>query len=367
MSNTFGTILRLTTFGESHGIAVGGVLDGFPAGIEIDTDYVSRRLALRRPGRSQLTSARNEADEPQFLSGIFEGKSLGTPIGFIIPNKDARSSDYDDMRHKFRPSHADFAYTAKYGIRDHRGGGRSSARETVCRVVAGALCSLPLSRLGITVTAFLSGVSDLRIPYHELALAAERSETVDSSPLFCPFPEYEKEFGRRISEAAGRGDSVGGTVTVAVSGVPAGLGEPLYGKLPPMTASAAMSIGAVKGIEFGLGFGLTSLNGSEANDRFAADGSFRLATNFGGGTEGGISHGGEILFTVAFKPTPSISLPQQTIDAEGEPAELRIKGRHDPCVALRGVQVVRAMTEITLLDAWLLARATAPLAYESLV
>lgn len=356
MGNTYGNILTLTTFGESHGTAIGGILDGFPAGVRIDEEYIRHRMNLRRPGNSALTSTRKEDDSPEILSGVYDGISLGTPIGFIIRNKDSRPSDYDNMRDLFRPNHADFEYLTKYGIRDHRGGGRSSGRETACRVAAGAISSLALGMKGIKVTAFLSGAGKISLSDQEIA-SADLS-TIDSSPIFAPDSASEKLMMDEIREAREAGDSIGGTVSCFIDGVPAGLGEPVFRKLSAMLADGIWSIGAVKGMEIGDGFSMSEKRGSEALDSFIPGKSFSTATSHCGGINGGISHGGRISLRVAFKPTPTISREVTTVDTDGREAILKCGGRHDPCVAVRGVQVVRAMVELTILDAYLLYRAS---------
>ena len=324
--NTFGERLRLTTFGESHGQAIGGVIDGFPSGIKVDFELIGRRMAERRPGQPG-SSPRNEDDQPEFLSGISPaGISLGTPIGFIIPNKDTRSSDYDKLSESFRPNHADFTYHAKYGIRDHRGGGRASARETACRVVAGALAEQLLRDRGITISVRLIQVGDT---------------TGDIDTLMA---EIEKV---RLEK-----DSIGGIVECCVSGIPAGLGEPIYDKLTARLAYAMMGINAAKGFSIGDGFEMASKKGSQVIDEFYLDkkGNFRTRTNHNGGVLGGISTGMPVVFTVAFKPTPTIGKPLPLISEEGEVSNMILTGRHDPCVALRAVPVVRAMAALVIAD-----------------
>lgn len=332
--NTFGTIFRLTDFGESHGEAIGGVVDGMPAGIEIDFDAVDRMMARRRPGSSPLVSARREADKVRFLSGIFEGRTLGTPIGFIIENSDARSADYDSLRHVMRPNHADLVYVQKYGHRDHRGGGRSSARETAVRVVAGALAMQVLAREGISVSARAASVAGATDP-----------AAIDAA----------------IDAARRDADTVGGVVECTVSGVPAGLGEPVFGKLQAMLASAMMSINAAKGFEYGCGFDGAARRGSELVDTPYFDeaaGRIRMRANNSGGIQGGISNGEDIVFRVAFKPVATMPRPLETVTDTGEPAIVEARGRHDVCVVPRAVPVVEAMAAITILDALLLSRAT---------
>lgn len=332
--NTFGNIFRLTDFGESHGAAIGGVVDGMPAGVEIDFDAVRAYLARRRPGQSTLTTARKESDEVRFLSGIFEGRTLGTPIGFVIENNDARSSDYDELRHKFRPNHADYTYQAKYGLRDHRGGGRSSARETAVRVVGGALAMQVLKRNGISVSARALQVGT--------ATDAEGME-------------------REIREARAARDTVGAIVGCTVSGVPAGLGEPVFGKLQAMLAAAMMSINAAKGFDYGSGFDGASRHGSELVDTPFFDtssGDVRMRSNHSGGIQGGISNGEDIFFRVAFKPIATLPRPLETIDDQERSCTLDLGGRHDPCVVPRAIVVVEAMAAMTILDAMMLAKAS---------
>ena len=324
--NTFGKNLRLTTFGESHGQAIGGVIDGFPSGINIDFELIKRRMAERRPGLPG-TSPRNEDDQPEFLSGISPaGISLGTPIGFIIPNKDTLSSDYDKLSESFRPNHADFTYHAKYGIRDHRGGGRSSARETACRVVAGALAEQILKDRGINISVRLIQVGNT---------------TGDTDTLLAEIEKVRMEK-----------DSVGGMVECCVAGIPAGLGEPIYDKLSARLAYAMMGINAAKGFSIGDGFKMASKKGSQVIDEFYLDkkGNVRTRTNHNGGVLGGISTGMPVVFTVAFKPTPTIGKPLPLISEEGEVSNMILSGRHDPCVALRAVPVVRAMSAIVIAD-----------------
>ena len=326
--NTFGRRLRLTTFGESHGKEIGGVIDGYPSGIRIDFEALQRAMDERRPGRPG-TSQRREEDKPEFLSGInSEGVTLGTPIAFVIKNKDVRSTDYDSLTQWFRPNHADYTYQKKYGIRDPRGGGRSSARETACRVVAGELATQFLAGKGIHVSARLSSVG----------------MTGDPDSLMA-----------EVEKARADGDSVGGTVECTVTGVPAGLGDPVYGKLSAMLASAMMSINAAKGFEIGDGFELALRRGSEVVDKFVMnpDGEIETITNHSGGIQGGISNGMPIVFRVAFKPTPTIGKPLPLINEKGEEKCEIIPGRHDPCVAVRGVAVIKAMAALTIADALL--------------
>jgi len=333
--NTFGTLFRLTTFGESHGPAIGGVVDGMPAGIAIDMDFVRHEMARRRPGQSALTTARREADEVEFLSGIFDGRSTGAPIGFIIRNTDTRPGDYEQAAGWYRPSHADYTYGPEVWLRDHRGGGRSSARETAVRVVGGALAKLVLAQEGIRVEAQLMQVGN--------ETTAEGMEALI----------------RRVKE---EGDSIGGVVGCTVTGSPARLGEPLYGKLHAALGAAMLSINACHGFDYGSGFDGVAMRGSEQNDAFVrhSDGSIGTATNHSGGIQGGISNGEPICFRALFKPTPTILRPQQTVDKQGNEGTLAMKGRHDPCVALRAVPVVEAMAAMTILDYYMMDCAGRP-------
>ena len=352
--NSIGRLLTLTTFGESHGVAIGGVLDGFPAGIFIDEDFVACEMARRRPGQSVITTSRNERDAVEFLSGIFEGRTTGTPIAFVIKNDNTRSKDYDNMRDVYRPSHADYVYDCKYGLRDHRGGGRSSARETAVRVCAGAIAKLALKQLGITVMAYTSQVGDVKLDKgyeHYDILSAEKNI------VRCPDAEKAKAMEGLILDVKRHGDTVGGIVTCVVKGVPAGLGEPLYGKLTSSLAYAMLSINAVKGFEYGNGFDAASGRGSEQNDIFYRSGdSIATRTNNSGGIQGGISNGNDIYFRVAFKPVATLLMEQDTVTSTGEDTKLLAHGRHDPCVVPRAVPVVEAMAALVILDSYLLDR-----------
>lgn len=346
--NTFGTLLRLTTFGESHGTAIGGVLDGYPAGVEIDTEFVRRQMRRRRPGQSAVTTARNEADEVEFLSGIFEGRSTGTPIAFVIYNSNNRSSDYDNLRHVYRPSHADYVYDVKYGVRDHRGGGRSSARETAVRVCAGALAMLALNERGIKVRAYTSQVGNI---FAEKNYAEYNLDAVDDNIVRCPDASVASRMEELILDVKRQGDTVGGVVTCVVQGAPAGLGEPLYDKLSARLAQAMLSINAAKGFEYGNGFAAALGRGSLQNDIFYNDnGRISTKTNNSGGIQGGISNGQDIYFRVAFKPVATILMEQQTVTKAGDESVIAAKGRHDPCVVPRAVPVVEAMAALTILD-----------------
>ncbi len=347
--NTFGKHLSLTTFGESHGGAIGGILDGCPAGIVLDLDAIQHQLDRRKPGQSRLTTQRKESDRVVFHSGIFEGKTLGTPIGFSIPNQDARSKDYSHIKKQFRPSHADHTYQAKYGIRDYRGGGRASARETACRVVAGAIARQILP--AVHIQAYVSAVGSLAldVPYQELNLSQTENNTVR-----CPDPAMAETFIQEIENARKAGDSLGGVVSCVIQGVPIGWGEPVFDRLHADLGKAMLSINAVKGFEYGSGFAGTRLHGSEHNDTYGADG--RLLSNHSGGIQGGISNGADIYFRVAFKPTATIMLDQQGLSEEGDVVTVKGKGRHDPCVVPRAVPIVEAMAALVLADHMLAAR-----------
>ena len=352
MRNTFGNLFTLTTFGESHGVAVGGVVDGMPAGIDIDLDFIQHELDRRRPGQSKITTSRQEADQVELLSGVFEGKSTGCPIGFIVRNTNQHSQDYENMRCLFRPSHADYTYQEKYGIRDHRGGGRSSARITISRCVGGALAKLVLKQLGIMVQAYTSQVGDIALPYDYTHYDLSLTET---NAVRCPDAEKAAEMEALITKVKGEGDTIGGIITGVVKGCPAGLGEPEFDKLHAALGKAMLSINAVKGFEYGEGFAGVTARGSEQNDIFRnQDGKVTTATNHSGGIQGGISNGQDIYFRVAFKPVATILREQETIDLEGNPTIFTAKGRHDPCVLPRAVPVVEAMAAMTILDFFLL-------------
>lgn len=354
MRNTFGNMLTVTTFGESHGAAIGGVIDGFPAGVKIDFEEIQRQVSRRRPGQSAITTSRDEADKVEVLSGVFGGVSLGTPIGFIIRNTNQHSSDYSDMAKCYRPSHADYTYQAKYGIRDYRGGGRSSARETAARVVAGAFAMQVLKTLGIDVVAYTSEVASVGVetPYKKLDLSA-----IDNNIVRCPDPAKAKEMIAAITDAKRRGDTLGGVVTCVIRGVPAGLGEPVFSRLNAQLAMAMMSINAAKGVEFGLGFDFVNHDGSEVIDPFVChDGKVHTSSNHSGGIQGGISNGEDIYFNVAFKPVATLLQDVPTVDIDGHATVLHAKGRHDPCVVPRAVPIVEAMAALVILDNYLLNR-----------
>ena len=356
MFNSFGNIFRLTSFGESHGPGVGGVIDGFPAGITIDMDFIQQELNRRRPGQSQLTTSRQEADKVEFLSGVFEGKSTGCPIGFIVWNKNQHSNDYENIRNLYRPSHADFTYTQKFGIRDHRGGGRSSARETISRVVGGSLAKLALNQLGIRITAYTQQVGDIKLDkdYKEYNL-----NLIETNDVRCPDPVKAEEMATLIKEVKAEGDTIGGVISCVIQGCPVGLGQPAFGKLHAALGNAMLSINAVKGFAYGEGFDSMDLRGSQQNDVFYNhDGRIDTRTNHSGGIQGGISNGQDIYFRVAFKPVATLLMEQQTVDIDGNDTIVKAKGRHDPCVLPRAVPIVEAMAAMTILDYYLINRAT---------
>ena len=356
MRNTFGKIFTLTTFGESHGEAIGGVVDGMPAGIIIDMDFIQSELNRRRPGQSSITTSRNEPDKVEFLSGVFEGKSTGCPIGFIVRNTNQHSNDYENMRSLFRPSHADYTYTNKYGERDHRGGGRSSARITISRCVAGALAKLVLKQLNISITAYTSQVGNIALEHNYLHYDLTQTE---NNAVRCPDPIKAVEMEHLISEVKAQGDTIGGVITCVIKGCPVGLGEPEFGKLHAYLGAAMLSINAAKGFEYGDGFSCVTARGSEQNDVFInKNGNIATATNHSGGIQGGISNGEDIYFRVAFKPVATILMQQDTVDKYGTPTTLNAKGRHDPCVLPRAVPIVEAMAAMTILDCYLLYRAS---------
>ena len=353
--NSIGSLLRLTTFGESHGVAIGGVLDGYPAGVLIDEEFVRGEMRRRRPGQSAITTSRNEADEVQFLSGIFEGRSTGTPIAFTIVNNNNRSADYDNLREAFRPSHADYVYDRKYGVRDHRGGGRSSARETAVRVCAGALAKLALKQLGVEVTAYTSQVGDIALAGNYTAYDLSQAE---SNAVRCPDAAVAAAMEQLILDVKREGDTIGGVVTCVVKGASVGLGEPLYDKLSASLASAMLSINAAKGFDYGNGFAAATGRGSLQNDIFYNNGDgVATRTNNSGGIQGGISNGNDIYFWVAFKPVATVLMEQPTVTKDGVETTLLSRGRHDPCVVPRAVPVVEAMAALVVLDHYMLDRA----------
>ena len=349
--NTFGTLFTLTSFGESHGAAIGGVVDGMPAGIAVDMDFVRSEMQRRRPGQSAVTTGRKEPDEVEFLSGIFEGRTTGAPIGFIIRNTNQHSGDYDNLREVLRPSHADYTYWQKYGVRDHRGGGRSSARETAVRCVAGALAKLALRELGITIQAYTSQVGHIALEndYTKYDLSLTESNIVR-----CPDTEKARQMEELILKVKSEGDTIGGIVTCVITGCPVGLGDPVFGKLHAALGNAMLSINACKGFDYGRGFDGIGERGSEQNDQFVStDEGITTATNRSGGIQGGISNGQPIYFRAAFKPVATQLGEQTTLDIHGNTQTLQAKGRHDPCVVPRAVPIVEAMAAIVLLDQYL--------------
>jgi chorismate synthase len=350
--NSFGKLFTVTTWGESHGTAVGVVVDGCPPRLPLETGEIQAELDRRRPGQSDLVTPRKEEDKVEILSGVFEGRTTGTPISMMVRNADARPGAYDEMKEKFRPSHADFTYQAKFGIRDHRGGGRSSARETIGRVAAGAIAKkILLGAGGVEIRAFVTQVQDIAAsPLDHFPSLAE----VEASPVRCPDVAAAVRMIERIKAVRAEGDSVGGLIECRIRGVPAGLGEPVFDRLEADLAKAMLSLPATKGFEFGSGFAGTLLKGSEHNDLFEnRDGQVRTKTNRSGGVQGGISNGEEICFRVAFKPTATILRSQATVDTQGQPAELMGRGRHDPCVLPRAVPIVEAMAALVLVDHWM--------------
>tara|TARA_Y100001972_G_scaffold129000_1_gene193333 strand:+ start:13122 stop:14204 length:1083 start_codon:yes stop_codon:yes gene_type:complete len=354
MANKFGTIFSITSFGESHGPGIGAILDGCPAGITIDEAFIQSELQRRKPGQSRITTQRKEEDEVEILSGTFEGKTTGTPIGLLIRNKDQKSKDYSHIADKFRPSHADYTYETKYGNRDYRGGGRSSARETAVRVAAGAIAKLMLKEKGISFHAYVSQVGDLSLekPYTELDLS--KTETND---VRCPDPEMAQKMFDYIDQVRKDQDTVGGVVTGVIKGVPVGLGEPVFDKLHAALGNAMLGINAVKGFEYGSGFEGVKMRGSQHNDEFYKEGDLvKTKSNHSGGIQGGISNGEDIYFNVAFKPVATIMQDQDSVDKAGNAVKVSGKGRHDPCVVPRAVPIVEAMAALVIADFYLLAR-----------
>lgn len=349
--NTFGNLFKVATFGESHGVAIGGVIDGCPSGIELDLDAIQTELNRRKPGQSKIVTQRKEPDTVEFFSGIFEGKTTGTPIGFAIRNTNQKSHDYSHIKDSYRPSHADYVYDKKYGFRDYRGGGRSSARETASRVVAGAIAKQFLSNLKIN--AFVSQVGELKLNknYTELNLA-----DTELNPVRCPDQEMAAKMESYIKEIKKEGDTIGGVITCVIQNVPIGLGEPAFDKLHAELGKAMLSINAVKGFEYGSGFNGVTMKGSVHNDQFNTDGTTK--TNFSGGIQGGISNGMDIYFNVAFKPVATIIQPYETIDNKGDIVKTQGKGRHDPCVVPRAVPIVEAMAALVLADYTLINNST---------
>jgi len=353
MGSTYGRIFKIATFGESHGVGIGVVIEGCPAGIDFDTDFIQSELTRRKPGQSKITTQRREADEFEVLSGVFEGKTTGTPIALVIRNEDQRSKDYSHIAAQYRPSHADYTYQAKYGVRDYRGGGRSSARETAARVAAGALAKLLLSQLGVTIQAYVSQVGAMKLSkeYGELDL----SET-ENNAVRCPDPEMAQKMFDYIDQVRKNGDSIGGVVNCVVQGAPAGWGEPVFDKLHAELGKAMLSINAVKGFEYGSGFEGVTMLGSQHNDAFYIDENNQVHTrsNHSGGIQGGISNGEDIYFRVAFKPVATIMQDQESVDEHGNAAVVQGKGRHDPCVVPRAVPIVEAMAALVLADFYLI-------------
>ncbi|MDN3204233.1 chorismate synthase [Algoriphagus sediminis] len=354
MGNSFGKLFRITTFGESHGKALGVIIEGCPAGLMIDEAQIIKEMQRRKPGQSKITTQRKEEDQIQILSGVFEGKTTGTPIGIVIPNSDQKSKDYSHIADKFRPSHADFTYFAKYGIRDYRGGGRSSARETAARVAAGAIAKQLLNHYGVSIQAYVSQVGDLALTknYKEMDLAKAEENIVR-----CPDPETAEEMVTLIDSVRKNRDTIGGIVTCVIQNTPAGIGEPVFDRLHAELGKAMLSINAVKGFEYGSGFDGVKMRGSEHNDSFVQkEGETRTTTNHSGGIQGGISNGEDIYFNVAFKPVATIMQDQQSVNEDGERVTVSGKGRHDPCVVPRAVPIVEAMAALVIVDYILLAK-----------
>jgi chorismate synthase len=350
--NTLGYIFRLTSFGESHGLGVGGIIDGCPPGLELDMGFIQLELNRRRPGQSCITTSRDEPDRVEFLSGLFGGRTTGAPIAFLVRNRNQQSSDYDHLKDLFRPSHADFTYQQKYGLRDYRGGGRSSARETVARIVAGAVAKLYLNRLDVKIQAYTSRVGDIALENDYRMYDLDR---VEENMVRCPDPDVAERMIQLINDVRDQGDTIGGIVTCVIKGTPVGLGEPVFGKLHAALGSAMLSINAVKGFEYGTGFDVSG-RGSEVNDPFYDDGgTVRTRTNYSGGIQAGISNGEDIYFRVAFKPVSTIVKEQDTVNVHGEETRVKAHGRHDSCVLPRAVPIVEAMTAITILDFYLLS------------
>ena len=346
--NTFGKILKITTFGESHGKAIGVILDGCPAGLHIDEGFIQDELSRRRPGQSSIVTQRKEGDKVEILSGIFEGKSTGTPISMVIYNQDQRSKDYSHIADKFRPSHADFTYQNKYGLRDYRGGGRSSARETAARVAAGAIAKLLLRKFGIQITGYVSQVGELGLTknYQDLDFSK-----IEETPVRCPDIDVADKMIDLIKKIRKQGDTIGGVVSAVIQGTPVGIGEPVFDKLHAELAKAMLSINACKGFEYGSGFDGAKMRGSEHNDIFEKrDGKIITKTNFSGGIQGGITNGMDIYFRVAFKPVATIIPEQDSVNVSGDDVKIEGRGRHDPCVVPRAVPIVEAMAALVIAD-----------------
>lgn len=354
MSSSFGRIFKITSFGESHGAAVGVVIDGCPPGLDIDESLIHLDLQRRKPGQSKITTARNETEEFQILSGVFEGKSTGAPICIVIPNQDAKSKDYSHIADKYRPSHADFTYQEKYGIRDYRGGGRSSARITAGWVAAGAIAKILLTQLGIKSQAYVSQVGSIKI---NEPFSPDQIELAEQNIVRCPDQNVATAMISLIEEIKKQGDTIGGTITGVISGVPIGLGEPVFNKLHAVLGQAMLNINAVKGFEYGSGFEGVKMRGSEHNDAFyTVEGKVRTSTNHSGGVQGGISNGENIYFNVAFKPVATIMVDQNSVDGKGNPTMVKGKGRHDPCVVPRAVPIVEAMAALVIADFYLMSK-----------
>lgn len=356
MSNSIGTIFKLTTFGESHGLAMGGVIDGCPAGLIINKDKIQADLAKRRPGQSAIVTQRKEEDTVEFLSGIFEGKTLGSPIGFIIKNMDQKSEDYDHLKDTFRPSHADFTYQSKFGVRDHRGGGRASVRDSVSWIVAGAIAKQLLEKTGVKINAYTSQVGEIKLLKDYKNLNFSKTYT---NAVRCPDELIAQTMINRIEQIKKEGDTLGGIISCVISGLPVGLGEPVFNKLHADLGKAMLTINAVKGFEYGSGFDGVEMKGSEHNDPFIplpnGEG-LGVGRNHSGGIQGGISNGEDIYFRVAFKPVSTIMKKQETVNTKGEKVELEGKGRHDPCVVPRAVPIVEAMAAMVIADHWLMSK-----------
>lgn len=377
--NSFGNIYRLTTYGESHGVAVGGVIDGMPAGIEVDMEFLQQEMARRRPGQSAITTGRQEMDQVEILSGVFEGKTTGTPIGFEVRNNNQHSGDYENIRNLYRPSHADYTYSMKYGLRDHRGGGRSSARETLARVVGGAFAKMALRQLGINVTAFTSQVGDIRMDIDPLNPDFSNVDMtqIEKNPVRCPDPEKAAAMEALIKQVKADGDTIGGVITGVITAAPTtsgtcnpllGLGEPVFGRLNAALGFAMLNINACKGFEYGMGFAGVSHRGTEVIDTFIVSNSCAVGStnscavttrsNYSGGIQGGIANGQPIWFRCAFKPVATLLQDVETVDKDGNPTILHARGRHDPCVLPRAVPIVEAMAAMTILDYYLLNKTT---------
>lgn len=358
MGNSIGNIFKLTSFGESHGLKIGGVIDGCPSGLTIDLKYIQEELDRRKPGQSKITTSRTEGDKVEFMSGIFEGKTTGTPIGFTISNKNYKTEDYDKIKDVFRPSHADFTYQEKYGLRDYRGGGRSSARETACRVVAGAVAKLILRSYNIEISAYVWSVGNIFANVDNLSFD-DITNSKEKNIVRCPDESVALKMIDFISDLKKKGNSVGGQIKCHIKGVPSGLGEPVFDKLHADLAKAMLSINAVKGFEYGSGFEGSKMSGSEHNDEFESNnGKVTTKTNFSGGIQGGVSNGEEIYFKVAFKPVATILTKQNSVDKEKNNIEIKAEGRHDPCVVPRAVPIVESMTAMVIVDHLLRNRTT---------